>query len=138
MNRIIFKVFNQTKQILYLELLKKAIQTISIIIGLINFNVDFLIIGFILSSFISYWINYYFSMRILGGINFNDFFQIIKIIVLSFLLTIVFNTLFVFFKINIWSSLFFLPFLVVTYFVGLKLMNILNLKKEYYNHFNKL
>lgn len=62
-NRILFKIYNDTAYILYLEMLKKFIQSFSIIAGLIANSLDILMLGFLISSIISYIINYYFISR---------------------------------------------------------------------------
>ena len=65
-NLVIFKTFNQTRQILYLEIAKKIIQTLSIIIGIIKMDITILLYGFVITSAISYLINFYYSRKILG------------------------------------------------------------------------
>lgn len=62
-NRILFKIFDDTSYILYLEFVKKGIQTISIIIGLYTNDLKILLFGFAISSVLSYLINYYFVQK---------------------------------------------------------------------------
>lgn len=87
-NRIVFKIFNKTKQILYLEMLKKVIQIFSIFVGLINKSLELLLVGYIVVSFISYVINVYFSSRILNS----NFWSEVRLLV-SFLIVFSFMIL---------------------------------------------
>lgn len=58
-NRILFKIYNNTDYILKFELIKKGIQSISIIIGLYHNNIMFLMYGLAISSVLSYFVNYF-------------------------------------------------------------------------------
>jgi teichuronic acid exporter len=62
-NRMLFKIFDDTKYILYLEIVKKTIQTISIIIGLVMSSIEILMFGFLISSILSYLINFYYTQK---------------------------------------------------------------------------
>ena len=62
-NRILFKIYNNTSYILYLEFIKKGIQFISILIGLYANSLNVLMYGFVISSVLSYLINYYFVQK---------------------------------------------------------------------------
>lgn len=64
-NRIIFKIYNKTNQILILEIIKKIIQIISIYIGLYFKSINYLIIGFVISSMLSFILNQIFSRKII-------------------------------------------------------------------------
>ena len=63
-NRNIFKVFDKTERILYLEIIKKAIQMITIIIGVLMVDLKILMYGFVVTSFLGFLINYRESRKI--------------------------------------------------------------------------
>src|SRR5690606_12694737 len=64
LNRNIFKVFDRTDRILFLEIIKKIIQVISIVIGIVMLDIKVLMYGFVVTSFISFFINYRESRKI--------------------------------------------------------------------------
>ncbi len=66
-NRVIFKVYDQTNHILFLEILKKCVQLVTIFIGIYLENLEVLIWGFVLTSIFSFLINFYFSRKIISS-----------------------------------------------------------------------
>lgn len=80
LNRVIFKVYDRTKQILILEMVKKVFQVISIIIGVYILNIYFLLYGFIFSSVIGYLINLIYSRRILIFSYKKELYAMLKVI----------------------------------------------------------
>ncbi|MFV0598196.1 MAG: lipopolysaccharide biosynthesis protein [Bacteroidales bacterium] len=127
-NRIIFKVFNKTNQILYLEFLKKGIQCLTILIGIYFLDINILIIGFIVTSIIGYYINYYYSRKILGVNNRYEIITFLKIILVSFV------CIFIVYIINnqfsgVYIKLSTLPFLIILYWGGLYILKIFNFIK---------
>lgn len=64
LNRNIFKVFDRTDRILVLEIIKKVIQAVSIVIGIVMLDIKVLMYGFVVTSFISFFINYRESRKI--------------------------------------------------------------------------
>lgn len=56
-NRVSFKVFNKTNLILILEVIKKAIQIVGIIVGIYKKDIELLLVLFIVSNIISYLLN---------------------------------------------------------------------------------
>src|SRR5690606_33626736 len=82
-NRIIFKVFNQTRQILYLEYIKKAIQTVSIGIGIYYLDLRVLMIGFVITSILGYFINYYFSRKIIDSDKSQELYNLLRVSIVS-------------------------------------------------------
>lgn len=83
LNRIIFKIYDKTFFILKLEVLKKTIQTITIVYGLWELNIEKLMYGFVITSFISFIVNYYYAKVVQGFFNINEFLVIIKIILVT-------------------------------------------------------
>jgi O-antigen/teichoic acid export membrane protein len=63
LNRNIFKVFDQTSKILFLEIVKKTIQTITLVLGILLINLDVLMYGFLLTNVVSYFLLLY-SFRV--------------------------------------------------------------------------
>lgn len=63
-NRILFKVFNQTRKILVLEIIKKAINVISLVLGIYYKSIEILMYGYLFTCIVSYFINYYVSRRV--------------------------------------------------------------------------
>jgi len=95
--RVLFKVYNKTHLILRLELLKKVIQIPSILIGIYFNNIELLIIGFVISSLINFFVYYFItekSLKILGNKNLINYLKIIfcvSIILFSRFLLIYYN-----------------------------------------------
>lgn len=77
-NRVIFKVFDKTRLVLYLDIIKKVIQLSGIFLGIIFRNLEYLLVAFIVTSFIGYLINLYISRRVLEISGFNDFIYLFK------------------------------------------------------------
>ena len=84
-NRVIFKVFNETKKILYIEILKKIIQILSIFIGLYFLDIKILIGGFVITNVIGYLLNTIYSSKILVVKLKDELLIVLKISLISFL-----------------------------------------------------
>lgn len=136
MNRVIFKVFNQTRKILYLEYVKKTIQSISIIIGVVYLDLQILIIGFVITNIIGYLINFYFSRKIIGEVSFYELKTLFKIVSLSIIgvLIVIFSNKLLHLEGN--NFLYTIPLLFGSYLIGLKLMKVIDLKIEVKNMLN--
>ncbi|MBP3942188.1 lipopolysaccharide biosynthesis protein [Sphingobacteriaceae bacterium WQ 2009] len=65
-NRVSFKVFDKTNVILWLEVLKKILQTISIGFGIYFKSYEKLMYGLVVTSFLSYGINCIYSKKYLN------------------------------------------------------------------------
>lgn len=91
-----FKIFDKTQKILQIELFKKVVQITTIIIGLYYHRIDFLLIGYIFSCFVSYLISTYVASKLLeGGIkDLKIVFKVICICSLSILAFYLTNSLF--------------------------------------------
>lgn len=132
-NRTILKVFNQTKQILYLEFIKKGIQLVSIVLGLYFLNLKILIFGFALTNILNYGINFYFSRRIMGKVSFYELIVVVKIFFISAFLTFLVLQLCNYLKIENNTALLFIPVFVIAYFLSLSVFKIFNLFLEFRN-----
>ncbi|MFA5851076.1 MAG: lipopolysaccharide biosynthesis protein [Spirochaetales bacterium] len=129
-NNIIFKVFNQTKKILYLEIVKKAVQVISIIIGLIYMDIKVLLYGFVITSAITYWINFYYSRSILGNEGMYEAYSILKVIGISVVCVLACNCLAGIFKLNELKLLYTVPLLMVLFVTLLKIFKVADVIEE--------
>ena len=129
-NHVIFKTFDQTQKILYLEIVKKVIQSISIIIGIIFLDILILLYGYLLTSIISYSLNLYYARKETNESFSSELIKISKII-LSGCLTAIF-LLIISFYLNFegYFSFVLAPFMVMTYFVLLKFMGVFYVIKD--------
>lgn len=129
-NHVIFKTFDQTQKILYLEIVKKIILTVSIIIGVILLDISILLYGYLFTSILSYFLNSFYSCKVTNESFFADFIRILKTIV-SVSLTIgliQFISHKIFFK--DFYSFILLPVMVIMYFVLLRILNAFNIIKD--------
>lgn len=134
--RIIFKIYDKTQIILYLELLKKGVQIITIIIGILSLNIYVLLLGFIITNIISYILYANCSIKILHDNE--ELFAIIKVILICFLSIVVISYINSFFS---GCFVFFTAFpLLLFYWLGvhcLRVINVSDLFNDYKEIFNK-
>lgn len=135
-NRVVFKVFNITKKILYLELIKKSIQFISILIGLYYSDVIVLLIGLVITNFFGYLINVYFSKKILLVKKNHELIVVLKVFFISLMTIFIVKSLLFFFEISGFCEFFSVPLLVLIYVGGLKLFKVVCFKNEFKNLIN--
>lgn len=128
-NRNIFKIFNQTHKILYLELLKKSIQTVSIVVGVIYKDISLLLYGLIITSVLSYFINFYFSRKIVDEISKKEIFSFLKIVFAAILTTFTANLLFTELKIESYFKLMILPIYLILYMFLLHILKVQDIRK---------
>lgn len=129
-NRVIFKVFNRTDKILHLEFIKKTIQAATIVIGIFFHRIDILLYGFLLTSIVSYFINYYVSRKIYGGFSWYEILLLVKVIsILSFIFAggALLKTLF---SIDNYYSFILLPFISIGYILLVRLFQISNIQQD--------
>lgn len=135
-NRIIFKIFDKTSNILSLELVKKCFQLITIIIGIFYKRLDLLIYGFVITNVFSFFINYIKSRKITNSIDLSEIFVVIKIFI-SGLISVL---MFYFIKNHLFFDTYFIilgfPFVIILYFCLLYVFNVLN--KSDLNFINRL
>jgi len=132
-NNTIFKVFNKTRKILYLEIVKKIIQIVSVVIGILYLSINVLFIGFIISSIIGYILNYYFSRKLIVGTGNSEFLVIIKILFVSVICVVLITYLIHLFSLSMYKSLIVLPVFILLYYVGMRLLRVADLIKELYS-----
>lgn len=129
-NRVIFKVFNKTRQILYLEVFKKLIQLLSVFIGVGLLNLEILLIGFVFSNVFSYLINYYVSRRILSGANSGEIVMLIKVCFICLVSIFSTTTLLTILQFEELGKLLTFPFAVIVYLLGVHTSGVINLPEE--------
>lgn len=128
---MIFKVFNQTRRILYLELFKKLIQTISIILGVYTKDINILLFGFVVSSIISYLINYLYSKNILYESNVRSGIgSILKVVLVSIFTVTICKYCINKFGLNYINGLFLIPLFLFAYYFLLRIFKVSNLFKD--------
>lgn len=129
-NLVIFKVFNVTRQILYLEIIKKTIQCISIFIGIYYTNLEILIYGFVITSFIQYGINFYFARKVLNT-GFNEILhKLAKVILIIIICSLIFATLIKFLSLEFIARMLLVPFFIIFYLFLVKILGVLNIINE--------
>lgn len=129
-NRVLFKVFNQTHKILYLEFIKKAIQAVSIVIGVVKLDLTILLYGFVGTSIISYMINSYFSRKIMRTTSRYEAYVVLKVIGISIFISGVMVFISEYIKVDGISSLYLLPLHAFLYLWCIHLIGIINLVRE--------
>lgn len=130
LNRIIFKIFNQTRQILVLEIVKKVFHTISIVLGITYMSLDILLIGFIIINAISYFINYYFSRKVINSFDMSELKTLLFVSLLCFVCIVSVQQVMGLFQTDSYTVLLTVPFLLLLYFSILWLGGIFDVVKE--------
>ncbi len=88
-NRVIFKVYDKTRYLVWLEVIKKSIQIGTIVIGVYYESILILLYGLILTSVISYLINLVVSRKVIKVSFVKELYVTAKVLVIS-VLTILF------------------------------------------------
>ncbi len=131
LNRVLFKVFDRTDKILYLEVIKKIIQTITIVSGVVLVNLEILLYGFLITSLISCFINYYHSRKIYESFSFKEIIMVIKIIITAVFVVFISNQLNNYIlHLKGYELFFLLPVIVSLYFLLTMVLNVLNIIDE--------
>lgn len=132
-NRIIFKIFDKTEKILQLEVFKKFIQSFSIIYGVWLMSIEALLYGFIISSMISFLVNYYFAKQVQGSSDWSDFITIIKTIFISITVVLLIEAITRKYMIQDFTSLWMFPLILILYIYLLHIFHVIDLKKDLTN-----
>lgn len=131
-NRNIFKVFDKTEKVFVLEIIKKGIQIISIIIGIVLLDLKILMYGFALTNAISFFINYWESRKIFKNNNgvFLEFFVAIKIFILMVFFAITFDHIFGYLEFSpLLKIIIFVPLVTVLFLLMIQVLKIVEIKK---------
>lgn len=132
-NKVIFKVFNQTRKILTLEIFKKTIQAVSILIGIYLLDLNVLIIGFIVTNFIGYLINFYYSRKIMETGSSHEIFTLVKVIVVCSFSIIFMQYIIDIYALDRITKIYTVPLLVFIYLMCVDFLNVINIKTEIQN-----
>lgn len=127
LNRNIFKVFNKTEMILKLEIIKKALQSLTIVVGLYYMKIEFLMIGLVFTAVCSYLINYYLSRNVLGKVSYYELILLLKVTLIGIVLVAAFQWLFTTLNLSHLMSLILLPAFLAIYTGLMKILNISDL-----------
>jgi O-antigen/teichoic acid export membrane protein len=119
LNRIIFKIFDRTNEILIIEIIKKSIQSITIIIGIHMVNIEILLYGFIFTSIISYIISFFRSRKILLS-GYSELVVLIKVVIISIIDSTIFCVFMHIFELKNFHKFIVLPFFILFYIISLK------------------
>lgn len=128
-NNLIFKVFNKTQKILYLEVVKKVIQIAGIIVGLQFESISVLLLCFIITSIISYFLNLYYSRKILGGGK-SEFKLVLKISLISCGVVLFFLFINDLLLLTPFQCLFTIPIFIAVFFISFKLFRVSNIYSD--------
>lgn len=126
-NRVVFKVFDKTEKILYLEITKKIIQSITIVIGVIFLNIEILLYGFLVTSIVSYFINVYYSKKVLSSFSWEEIIITVKVVSAAGIVTIMSSFLVRFLSLHNYYTFLLLPILAFIYFLLLRIMKVANI-----------
>ncbi|AZA62753.1 lipopolysaccharide biosynthesis protein [Chryseobacterium indoltheticum] len=125
-NKMIFKVYNKTNNLLRLEFVKKIFQIITLVIGVYLKRIDLLLYGYIATNAFSYFINYYFTSKIIE-IGKRELILLIKVIILLFVLIVGYRLI----ETNITSQLLLkggAVLFVISYIIFSEIFNIFSIK----------
>ena len=128
-NRNIFKIFDQTHKIFYIEILKKIIQTFTIIIGILFRNLEILLFGFVITSIISYFINFYYSRKIVDDISRKEIIIFLKVVFIGCITSFITIYLMRFF--DSFVSLILIPLFLLLYFSFLHFLKVQSFTLDY-------
>lgn len=128
--RILFKVFDQTHKILYLEVVKKIIMSLTIILGVIFLNIKILLYGLIFSNVVSYILYVILSRKIIGDSTKFKLFLNLKVIIISVLIVFLFSFLLEFLNMEAAWKLLVSPLIIAVYFLLIRISQIANVINE--------
>lgn len=129
-NRVIFKVFDQTKKILYLEILKKSFQALTIWIGVIYLDLELLLWGYIITNLLSSLLNYYVSRGMIKSRSWQEIIIIFKVVGVSLFLGLLTEYLRDIFDLDGLKILLTFPIICLIYFIFLKSLNVFDVLKD--------
>ncbi len=128
-NRVVYKTFDKTKIILQLEMIKKAILSVSIIIGVSLVDIKALLLGYLIVSCISYFVSYLVSRKIVKVKNWEELKSVLKVIVAIVIVTIPMYYLKSHFEFGYLEMIISAPLVILLYLVFLRIQGLkLNLK----------
>jgi teichuronic acid exporter len=126
-NRVVFKVFDKTRQLLILEIVKKLIQLIGILVSVRYHSINLMLICLIVSNIIGYFLSYFFSRKILKTNNSYEFKVCTNIILISICCILIVNSILTLFESIYFGLLITFPILIVLYLLFLRAIKIFNI-----------
>ncbi|MBT8394397.1 MAG: lipopolysaccharide biosynthesis protein [Bacteroidia bacterium] len=125
-NRVVFKVYNRTDVVLKLEIVKKCIQSLSILAGLWYLSLEVLIYGILATSIISYYINFAKSRKIFKSLGWYEIKVLCTVIILAILLGGI--TLFVSSNYGTLKTIpfYYVPVIIILFFLSVWAVGIFN------------
>ncbi|MCS4166234.1 lipopolysaccharide biosynthesis protein [Sphingobacterium sp. BIGb0116] len=130
-NKMIFKVFNKTGKLLKLEIVKKIVQVLTLVLGVYLKRIDYLLYGYIFTNAFSYFLNYYYTSRIINIGN-KELYFLGKICLILFSIFIIYYNVTIYLYNNDRSYIqLFGVILVSLYFVISKALGLFNLKSVF-------
>jgi len=130
-NRILFKIFNRTENIFYIELITKSISFLVIIYMFYLRNIENIMISFLILSILSYFLNYFISRRIFKATSiYTDLLNTLKVFfVIVFISLISYYAKFQL-QFFLFHYILMIISLVIVYFWTLSILRVFNLKRE--------
>ena len=129
-NRIIFKVYDRTEKILYLEITKKVIQAGTIVLGVVTQDIKLLLYGFVFTSILSYFMNYYQSRTIFGQFSWHEIFLVIKVLIISIITLFIGTLLENMLHLTGYYTIGILPVILAFYLIALKVGGVSNITQD--------
>lgn len=129
-NRVLFKVFDRTEKILFLEIIKKTIQSITIAVGLLMLNLDVLLFGYLFTSIVSYFINYHYSRRVYGEFSWEEVGVVVKVALVCFICVQLLTLLGILFNIEQYYLFYLLPIGLFFYYLLIKLFKVTDILSD--------
>lgn len=130
-NRIVFKIFDRTERIFQLELFKKAIQLVTIFIGIKYSSIEFLLYGFLLSSIISFYVNNYFAGKIYLEFSLKSNIKLLKLLFVILILILSANLLKDVLDLKNYYTFILFPFLILAFISLISILKIYDIKSNW-------
>ena len=126
-NKVIFKVFDKTRQLLYLEFVKKGFLSIFIALGVFFRDIDLMLYGLGIANLFSYIINIFLTNRIIDQ-NLRFTFRNLGLIILSMILSVIaVHFLLSWMNSEGYLSIILLPVLIGIYVISLRALGVIDL-----------
>jgi teichuronic acid exporter len=129
-NRVLFKVFDRTDKILFLEIVKKIIQAVTVVVGVVLLDLEILLYGFLITSVISYFINYYYSRTIYENFSWQEIILVLKVIIIGIMVVVMLNMINNALNLKSYRTFYLLPILMLLYFSFIKIFKVANIIQE--------
>jgi O-antigen/teichoic acid export membrane protein len=129
-NKVIFKVYDKTKQLLYLEIFKKVLLSVFILAGVYQLDINILLYGLVISNVLSYASNIVWTNKIIDQGILENFKIIIKVVVSALLSYYIIYFLIDYLKLNEYFSFLTVPLLLIIYFILLKVFRVIDIYSE--------